>query len=128
MIFIITEDQPRSAFRFAKQSQRFWLKAALLETNRIESSEHLSLDIGKRSDKAPMKRDNAPDMLQSGTVKVVPKARLELARYCYRGILNPLRLPFRHLGTECAFIQALRQRPEGAANFMSHRLDRPAPP
>ena len=32
--------------------------------------------------------------------KLVPKARLELARYCYRRILNPLRLPFRHLGTE----------------------------
>lgn len=30
---------------------------------------------------------------------VVPKARLELARCYQRGILNPLRLPFRHLGT-----------------------------
>ena len=30
---------------------------------------------------------------------LVPKVRLELTRYCYRGILNPLRLPFRHLGT-----------------------------
>ena len=30
--------------------------------------------------------------------EVVPKARLELARCCQRGILNPLRLPFRHLG------------------------------
>ena len=29
---------------------------------------------------------------------VVPMERLELSRYCYRGILNPLRLPFRHLG------------------------------
>ena len=28
----------------------------------------------------------------------MPKERLELSRYCYRGILNPLRLPFRHLG------------------------------
>ena len=25
--------------------------------------------------------------------EVVPTARLELAQYCYRGILNPLRLP-----------------------------------
>ena len=25
--------------------------------------------------------------------------RLELSRCCHRGILNPLRLPFRHIGT-----------------------------
>ena len=30
--------------------------------------------------------------------KVVPKAGLEPARPLRRGILNPLRLPFRHLG------------------------------
>jgi hypothetical protein len=29
----------------------------------------------------------------------VPKERIELSRHCWRGILNPLRLPFRHLGT-----------------------------
>ena len=31
--------------------------------------------------------------------KLVPKAGLEPARPLRRGILNPLRLPFRHLGT-----------------------------
>ena len=31
--------------------------------------------------------------------QVVPKAGLEPARPLRRGILNPLRLPFRHLGT-----------------------------
>ena len=30
--------------------------------------------------------------------KMVPKERLELSRCYHRGILNPLRLPFRHLG------------------------------
>ena len=30
---------------------------------------------------------------------MVPKAGLEPARLLQRGILNPLRLPFRHLGT-----------------------------
>ena len=39
---------------------------------------------------------NLADKLQ---VNLVPEARLELARYCYRRILNPLRLPFRHSGT-----------------------------
>ena len=29
---------------------------------------------------------------------VVPKAGLEPARYRYRGILSPMRLPFRHFG------------------------------
>ena len=34
---------------------------------------------------------------------MVPKERIELSRHCWRGILNPLRLPFRHLGTNvCA--------------------------
>ena len=59
---------------------------------------------------------------------LVPKVRFELTRCCHRGILNPLRLPFRHLGTDRPFIQAMRQGPEGAANFMPHRLDRPTPP
>ena len=43
-------------------------------------------------------------------VKVVPKERIELSRHCWRGILNPLRLPFRHLGTNF-----------GAGPFFVHR-------
>ncbi len=31
-------------------------------------------------------------------MKMVPVERLELSRCCHRGILNPLRLPFRHTG------------------------------
>ena len=38
---------------------------------------------------------------------MVPKERLELSRYHYRRILSPLRLPFRHLGTEIKNILAL---------------------
>ena len=34
----------------------------------------------------------------SAGVRLVPKAGLEPARPQRRGILNPLRLPFRHLG------------------------------
>ena len=30
---------------------------------------------------------------------MVPKERIELSRHYWRGILSPLRLPFRHLGT-----------------------------
>ena len=33
---------------------------------------------------------------------LVPMERLELSRYCYRGILNPLRLPFRHIGNSAS--------------------------
>ena len=43
---------------------------------------------------------------------LVPKAGLEPARPLRRGILNPLRLPFRHLGTGDAFNAAFTQRPE----------------
>ena len=32
---------------------------------------------------------------------LVPKERFELSRCYHRGILNPLRLPFRHLGYFC---------------------------
>ena len=43
---------------------------------------------------------------------VVPKAGLEPARPLRRGILNPLRLPFRHLGTVDGFNAAFARRPE----------------
>ena len=36
-----------------------------------------------------------------GIGNLVPMERLELSRYYYRGILNPLRLPFRHIGSPC---------------------------
>ncbi len=47
------------------------------------------------------------------TEYVVPKERLELSRCCHRGILNPLRLPFRHLGTGSVIKQMFRPGPEG---------------
>ena len=37
-------------------------------------------------------------------VKLVPKERIELSRHCWRGILNPLRLPFRHLGFKSCYM------------------------
>ena len=43
---------------------------------------------------------------------LVPKAGLEPARPLRRGILNPLRLPFRHLGIEDGISAALTRRPE----------------
>ena len=43
---------------------------------------------------------------------MVPKAGLEPARPLRRGILNPLRLPFRHLGIEDDISAALTRRPE----------------
>lgn len=44
---------------------------------------------------------------------MVPVVGLEPTRYCYRGILNPLRLPFRHTGTPrpCSPTSNPRQRP-----------------
>jgi hypothetical protein len=35
---------------------------------------------------------------------MVPKERIELSRHCWRGILNPLRLPFRHLGFKSCYM------------------------
>jgi hypothetical protein len=43
---------------------------------------------------------------------LVPEAGLEPARYHYRWILNPLRLPFRHSGTERVFSLSFYERPE----------------
>jgi hypothetical protein len=42
----------------------------------------------------------------------VPEARVELARYYYRRILSPLRLPFRHPGISEQFIQIVRLLPK----------------
>ena len=43
---------------------------------------------------------------------LVPKAGLEPARPLRRGILNPLRLPFRHLGRVMGLPQGAGQGPE----------------
>ena len=51
--------------------------------------------------------------------ELVPEARLELARYCYRRILNPLRLPFRHTGTGAELIADR----EVARMFLGARAD-----
>jgi hypothetical protein len=42
--------------------------------------------------------------------------RLELSRYYYRGILNPLRLPFRHIGTPLG-LQGINYPPRRAASI-----------
>ena len=42
-------------------------------------------------------REKANQTIQG--IRLVPMERLELSRCCHRGILNPLRLPFRHIGT-----------------------------
>ena len=57
---------------------------------------------------------------------VVPKAGLEPAHLLRRGILNPLRLPFRHLGTEehlaCHFRRGKPKTAHISALFTEHRL------
>ena len=45
-----------------------------------------------------LKRAENLQELDAFKVNLVPKAGLEPARPLKRGILNPLRLPFRHLG------------------------------
>ena len=44
--------------------------------------------------------------------RLVPEVRVELTRPCGRGILSPLRLPFRHSG-ERSFAQAVYQQSNG---------------
>ena len=51
---------------------------------------------------------------------LVPKAGLEPARPLGRGILNPLRLPFRHLGTQHVLNHVCGGRPE--AKCLTMRL------
>ncbi len=48
--------------------------------------------------------------------KMVPGARVELARYHYRRILSPLRLPFRHPGRWISGVMIVRV----TANFVNH--------
>ena len=71
---------------------------------------HLSLssDVPRQPDIQPSAKTTdevvgASEQLRLGG-NLVPKVGLEPTRYCYRGILNPLRLPFRHLGTRHALL------------------------
>ena len=52
---------------------------------------------------------------------VVPKVGFEPTRCRQRGILNPLRLPFRHLGHGASLSQSRARRPVGAAKFAGFR-------
>lgn len=52
---------------------------------------------------------------------LVPKVGLEPTRYCYRGILNPLRLPFRHLGRATGYLKA-RAKVQSEKHAIFHRL------
>lgn len=66
--------------------------------------------------------NHGPDLilqaLHLNKVILVPMERLELSRYYYRGILNPLRLPFRHIG-QCGPPNAVRaQRQSVECNFL----------
>ena len=46
----------------------------------------------------------------------MPKAGLEPARYRYRGILSPMRLPFRHTGNGSIIARGMRPHKERVAH------------
>ena len=52
----------------------------------------------------------------------MPEAGLEQAQYHYRWILNPLRLPFRHSGTERVFNACFSERLEGKVHLTNKVL------
>ncbi len=49
--------------------------------------------------------------------EMVPMERLELSRCCHRGILNPLRLPFRHIGQFGGFSFLFQRRQRAKMNI-----------
>ena len=52
---------------------------------------------------------------RNSSSRLVPEERVELSRGCPRGILSPLRLPFRHSGANAAAqLSASAERVEGA--------------
>ncbi len=61
--------------------------------------------------------------LSTSKSKMVPKERLELSRCCHRGILNPLRLPFRHLGHALYLDKDLgKVQPQNTFFFLCEKL------